>query len=56
MIYTRAPQGLLGMSEFEDEVTNKVLRDLVASGHAMKIVDNIFYGAETLKEAADILL
>ena len=51
----RSPQGLLGMSETQDELLDLILGDLVASGDVVIKADNIFFGSSTPEEAAKIL-
>ena len=54
-IMDRSPQGLLGMSETQDELLDLILGDLVASGDVVIKADNIFFGSSTPEEAAKIL-
>ena len=48
--FSRATMGLLGMDVYQDELTDKLLGDLVLSGHVVKIADNVYFGAQSLEE------
>ena len=41
--------GLLGMDMYQDELTDKLLGDLVLSGHVVKLADNVYFGADSLQ-------
>ena len=43
-MYTRAPQGLPGVSEYEEELTDAVFGDMVVKGDVAKWADNIYTG------------
>ena len=49
MVYTRAPQGLPGVSEYEEELTDTVFGDMVTEGKMAKWADNIYVGGEDEK-------
>ena len=55
-VYMRDPQGLIGMTEIQDEVMDLVLGDLVANGQAFIKADNIYFGGRDAQEAALRLL
>ena len=50
MCFSSATMGLLGMDVFQDELTDKLLGDLVLTGNAVKIVDNVYFGANSLED------
>ena len=50
LAYARAPMGLLGMDSIQEELTDRMLGDLVVAGQVVKIADNIYFGADTLEE------
>ena len=49
LVYTRAPQGLPGVSEYEEELTDTVFGDMVSEGRMAKWADNIYVGGEDEK-------
>ena len=51
-VITRAGQGLMGMAEEFEELTSKILKEEMAEGITAKIVDDIYVGGQTQKEAA----
>ena len=50
LVYTRAPQGLPGVSEYEEELTDTVFGDMVSEGRMAKWADNIYVGGEDEKK------
>ena len=50
MCFSSATMGLLGMDVFQDELTDKVLGDLVLSGNVVKLADNIYFGSNSLQD------
>ena len=50
LCFSRATMGLLGMDTYQDELTDRVLGDLVLSNKVVKICDNIYFGASTMEE------
>ena len=50
LAYTRGPNGLLGMDAVTDELTDKLLGDLVLEGKVVKLADNVYFGAESIHE------
>ena len=49
-VYVRAPQGLPGISEYEEELTDTVFGDMVVQGKVVKYADNIYTGGSTKEE------
>ena len=49
LAYARGPNGLLGMDAVCDELTDKILGDMVLQGKVAKLADNIYFGAETIE-------
>ena len=49
MCYTSGPQGLLGMSEYLDNLTDLILGDLIMDNICMKIHDQLFVGGKDEK-------
>ena len=54
LAYARGPNGLLGMDAVCDELTDKILGDMVLQGKVAKSADTIFFGAETIEKLHDI--
>ena len=54
LAYARGPNGLLGMDSYCEELTDKVLGDLVLQGKVAKIADNIYFGGKTIEEMHQI--
>ena len=54
MAYARGPNGLLGMDSATDELTDKVLGDLVLEGKVIKLADNVYFGGKNMKEFHEI--
>ena len=54
LAYARGPNGLLGMDAVTDELTDKLLGDLVLDGKVVKLADNVYFGAETIQELHQI--
>ena len=54
LAYARGPNGLLGMDAVTDELTDKLLGDLVLEGKVVKLADNVYFGAETIQELHSI--
>ena len=52
--YDRAPQGLPGISEYEEELTDTVFGDLVIQGKVVKYADNIYLGGSTKNKFIEI--
>ena len=50
LIYVRGPQGLPGISEYQEELTDVVLGDMVMKGDAVKFADNVFIGGSSEQE------
>ena len=44
LVYTRAPQGLPGILEYQEELTDAVIGDMIVEGRAVKWADNIYAG------------
>ena len=44
LVYTRAHQGLPGISEYQEELTDAVIGDMIVEGRAVKWADNIYAG------------
>jgi len=42
--------GLLGMDVYQDELTDRIFGDLVLSNHFSKLADNIYFGANNIKD------
>ena len=53
LIYVRGPQGLPGISECQEELTDTVLGDMVVDGKAIKFADNVYIGGTTENELID---
>ena len=51
-VIARAGQGLMGMAEQFEELTSKILQHEMMEGKCAKIVDDIYVGGQTQKEAA----
>ena len=51
-VMARSGQGLAGMAEEFDELTNKILKDEMKKGICTKIVDDCYVGGKTQEEAA----
>ena len=49
MCYTSGPQGLLGMSEYLDNLTDLILGDLIMENVCLKIHDQLFIGGKDEK-------
>ena len=54
LAYARGPNGLLGMDAITDELTDKLLGDLVLDGKVVKLADNVYFGAETIEGLHEI--
>jgi hypothetical protein len=52
----RSGQGLLGQSEELEELLTKILKEELEAGHCCKIADDVFIGAQTYEQAADIYI
>ena len=52
-VIARSGQGLLGMAEEFDELLSKVLKEELKAGKCCKIVDDVYVGGQTQKEAAE---
>ena len=50
MTYSRAAMGLIGMDALQEELTDKLLGDLVVEGKVFKQADNIYFGADNLEQ------
>ena len=50
LCFSSATMGLLGMDVFQDELTDKLLGDLVLSGNLIKLADNVYFGANSIQE------
>ena len=50
MIFTRAGQGLLGMDVYQDELMQKLFRDLILQGKLITLADNVYLGANMIQE------
>ena len=53
LVYVRGPQGLPGISEYQEELTDVVLGDMVVKGKAIKFADNVFIGGNSETEFID---
>ena len=42
--------GLLGMDAVQEELTDKLLGDLVLRGAVAKVADNVYFGGDTLQD------
>ena len=51
--YCSGPMGLLGMDAIQEELTDKVLGDLVLAGKVAKVADNVYFGGQTLQDLLD---
>ena len=49
MCFSSATMGLLGMDVFQDELTDRLLGDLVLAGNVVKLADNIYFGSNSLE-------
>ena len=54
LAYARAPMGLIGMDSVQEELTDKLLGDLVITGKVAKVADNIYFGSNSLESFQDI--
>ena len=54
LAYARAPIGLLGMDAVQEELTDKLLGDLVLKGAVAKVADNVYFGGSTLTELHEV--
>ena len=54
LCFSRAVMGLLGMDTFQDELTDRVLGDLVLANKVVKIADNIYFGSDNMKDFVDL--
>ena len=54
LVFTSAIMGLLGMDVYQDEITDKLLGDLVLSGNLVKMADNIYFGADSMQNFVDL--
>ena len=54
LAYARGPNGLLGMDAITDELTDKLLGDLVLEGKVVKLADNVYFGGETIQKLHDV--
>ena len=54
LAYARAPIGLLGMDAVQEELTDKLLGDLVLRGAVAKVADNVYFGGSTLAELHEV--
>ena len=54
LAYARAPMGLLGMDAIQEELTDKLLGDLVIKGSVAKVADNVYFGSDTLDGFLDV--
>ena len=52
-VIARSGQGLLGMAEEFDELLSKVLKEELKAEKCCKIVDDVYVGGQTQKEAAE---
>ena len=50
LAYARAPMGLLGMDAVQEELTDKLLGDLVVKGLVAKVADNIYFGGASIAD------
>ena len=50
LVYVRAPQGLPGISEYEEELTDTVFGDMVVQGKTVKQADNLYIGGSNTTE------
>ena len=48
LAYARGPNGLLGMDVYCEELTDKLLDDLVLQGKVAKIADNVYLAEKQL--------
>ena len=53
-VYTRCAMGMPGSETALEEVTNRVLGHIIAEGHAAKVADDLFCGADTLQDLLGI--
>ena len=49
-MYVRAPQGLPGISEYQEELTDLILSDIVTEERAGKWADNVYVGGKNEEE------
>ena len=50
LCFSSATMALLGMDVFQDELTDKLLGDLVLSGNLIKLADNVYFGANSIQD------
>ena len=50
LCFSRATMGHLGMDAYQDELTDRLLGELVLQGHVIKWAANIYFGAESMKK------
>ena len=50
LCFSSATMGLLGMDVFQDELTDRLLGDLVLEGNVVKLADNIYFGSHSLED------
>ena len=54
LCFSSATMGLLGMDIFQDELTDRLLGDLVLKGNVVKIAENIYFGSHSFKNFTEI--
>ena len=54
MAYARGPNGLLGMDAYSDELTDRLMGDLVLKGKVAKLADNVYLGGKTMNELHEV--
>ena len=54
LAYARAPMGLIGMDAVQEELTDKLLGDLVVKGSVAKLADNVYFGSDSLDGLLDV--
>ena len=54
LCFSSATMGLLGMDIFQDELTDRLLGDLVLKGNVVKIADNIYFGSHSFKSFTEV--
>ena len=50
LAYARGPNGLLGMDAITDELTDRLLGDMILEGKVVKLADNVYFGGESVQQ------
>ena len=54
LCFSSATVCLLGMDIFQDELTDRLLGDLVLKGNVVKIAEKIYFGSHSFKNFTEI--